>query len=168
MRSLIKSLPALANVIIFLLFIFMLFSIMGLQSFGGSMYKRCRESEAPTAHYFWEIDESIERLCNKQSGMGGFQCPESRYCGEPIDHDIPLWADNVTQSELIDYGLVNFDNLLTSLLTIFQAITLEGWTKIMYNVSSARRHAAAHGLGDQVLRWILLHALCALRRVLRA
>ena len=43
----------------------------------------------------------------------------------------------MTSSELIDYDLVNFDNLLTSLLTIFQAITLEGWTKIMYNVSAS-------------------------------
>ena len=68
--------------------------------------------------------------------MGGFDCPVNRYCGEPIMYEIPLWADNVTSSELIDYGLINFDNLMISLLTIFQAITLEGWTKIMYNVTN--------------------------------
>ena len=35
---------------------------------------------------------------------------------------------------MIDYGITNFDNLGAGIVTIFQMITLEGWTKIMYNL----------------------------------
>ena len=31
----------------------------------------------------------------------------------------------------LNYGLTNFDNIFNALLTIFQCITMEGWTKIM-------------------------------------
>jgi len=31
-----------------------------------------------------------------------------------------------------NYGVTNFDNIFMSLVTVFQIITLEGWTKIMY------------------------------------
>ena len=32
-------------------------------------------------------------------------------------------------------GLVGFDNIFTALLTVFQCITLEGWTSVLYLVS---------------------------------
>lgn len=32
-------------------------------------------------------------------------------------------------------GITNFDNFGLSMLTVFQCITLEGWTNVMYNVS---------------------------------
>ncbi len=33
-----------------------------------------------------------------------------------------------------NYGITNFDNILWAWLTIFQCITLEGWTPVMYQV----------------------------------
>lgn len=32
----------------------------------------------------------------------------------------------------LNYGITNFDNVLSAFLTIFQCITMEGWTIIMY------------------------------------
>lgn len=32
-------------------------------------------------------------------------------------------------------GITNFDNFGLAMLTVFQCITLEGWTNVMYNVS---------------------------------
>ena len=32
------------------------------------------------------------------------------------------------------YGIVSFDNLAWAMLSIFQMITLEGWTIVMYNL----------------------------------
>jgi len=37
----------------------------------------------------------------------------------------------------LNYGLSNFDNIFNAFLTIFQCITLEGWTKIMYIMQDA-------------------------------
>lgn len=34
-----------------------------------------------------------------------------------------------------NFGITNFDNFGLSMLTVFQCITLEGWTDVMYNVS---------------------------------
>lgn len=33
-------------------------------------------------------------------------------------------------------GITNFDNFGLSMLTVFQCITLEGWTDVLYNVRS--------------------------------
>lgn len=35
-----------------------------------------------------------------------------------------------------NYGITNFDNIGYAMLTVFQCITLEGWTDIMYAVST--------------------------------
>ena len=35
-----------------------------------------------------------------------------------------------------NFGITNFDNILFAVLTVFQCITMEGWTDILYNVSS--------------------------------
>lgn len=32
-------------------------------------------------------------------------------------------------------GITQFDNILFSVLTVFQCITMEGWTTVLYNVS---------------------------------
>ena len=45
------------------------------------------------------------------------------YCGS--------FEDDLINMEVIDYGFTNFNNLLSSMFTIFQCITLEGWSDIM-------------------------------------
>ena len=45
--SLKKSIPALVNVVFFLVFIFILFGIMGTANYSGALYARCRISETP-------------------------------------------------------------------------------------------------------------------------
>ena len=32
------------------------------------------------------------------------------------------------------YGIISFDNIGYSMLTVFQSITMEGWTTILYKV----------------------------------
>lgn len=34
-------------------------------------------------------------------------------------------------------GITQFDNILFAVLTVFQCITMEGWTAVLYNVSSS-------------------------------
>lgn len=35
-------------------------------------------------------------------------------------------------------GITNFDNFALSMLTVFQCVTLEGWTDVLYNVNYQR------------------------------
>jgi Ion transport protein len=50
-----------------------------------------------------------------------------------IEKKISLEVDNVTSWDFIQYGYFNFDNIGTSILSVFRVITLEGWTGVMYN-----------------------------------
>lgn len=57
-------------------------------------------------------------------GEGGFQCTEvgpEYVCGD--DWEGP------------NFGITNFDNFGLAMLTVFQCITLEGWTDVLYYVS---------------------------------
>lgn len=33
-----------------------------------------------------------------------------------------------------NYGITNFDNFFLAMLTVFQCVTMEGWTDVMYYV----------------------------------
>lgn len=69
-----------------MLFIFLLFGILGVQQFKGVFYQRCRETPYPindtvtglAAH--WPIDYEVERLCTID-GSGSFQCPKNKEPG---------------------------------------------------------------------------------------
>lgn len=36
------------------------------------------------------------------------------------------------------FGITNFDNIAYAMLTVFQCITMEGWTEVLYYVSYYR------------------------------
>lgn len=67
--SLLDSLPALGNVAMFLLFIILLFSILGLQLFNGLLENRCRLTSDPIDG-FWQADPSTADICG-----GNLDCP---------------------------------------------------------------------------------------------
>lgn len=54
-------------------------------------------------------------------------------CGDLSKHNLPIERDKPEEQELIWYDIINFNNVPTSLYTIFQCLTLENWTYIMYN-----------------------------------
>ena len=88
------------------------------------------------AYTSWPIVEEIERLC-ALDGQGNFECPSPYTCGSPDMFDLTLESEGVTNQGLISYGIITFDNIGVALITIFQMITLEGWTDLMYNLSDA-------------------------------
>jgi hypothetical protein len=135
-NALLSSVPSLLNAVCFMLFIFILFGILGVQQFEGSMYQRCRLTEFPLDDGTWPYDESIPTLCRKPI-QGETQCPVGTWCKHPLDGGLDKSVDSPIEQALIDFGLANFDNLAYAILTIFQMITMEGWTKIMYNLMDA-------------------------------
>ena len=64
------------------------------------------------------VDEDDPTLCG-----GNYQCDEAagHECRE-------FW-------EGPNFGITNFDNFGLSMLTVFQCVTLEGWTDVLYWVS---------------------------------
>jgi hypothetical protein len=55
-------------------------------------------------------------------------------CGNLADYGLDVYNDEPWNQELIFFNIVNFDNFLKAFLMLFQAITLEGWSMMMYNV----------------------------------
>ena len=64
--------------------------------------------------------ESPSPCANRSSS--GFHCPDQFDCLEN-------W-------EGPNFGITNFDNFGLAMLTVFQCITMEGWTDVMYYVST--------------------------------
>lgn len=63
--------------------------------------------------------------------------PKTYKCGAPKDFNLPVATDNLKTDALVFYDIINFDNYGRALLSIFVAITLEGWVLMMYNYMDA-------------------------------
>ncbi|CAK62390.1 unnamed protein product (macronuclear) [Paramecium tetraurelia] len=120
--TLLDSLPALGNVVIFLLFIIILFGILGLQIFMGALENRCRMTEHPVGNEW--VASNYTKLCQDSSN-----CPDGTYCGNPNTYNLP---QQESDDETFNYGYTNFNNIISATFTIFQALTTEGWTKLIF------------------------------------
>lgn len=49
-----------------------------------------------------------------------------------MQYNFPLEYDDVINNPTINYGITSFDNLFDAMVTIFQVLTKEGWSEIMY------------------------------------
>ena len=63
--ALIQSIPDFFNVVIFLLFVFILFAILGTHQYNGMFYNECRFSPVPEAPNSWLVDYNVSRVCSK-------------------------------------------------------------------------------------------------------
>lgn len=116
-----------------MIYILLLFAILGTHLYNGDFYNACRYSQIPESPGNWAIDESIGRICSK-TGSGLFECPTDRYCGNPEDFDLSIDHENITTRPYMYYGIHKFDNIFESLLVVFQLITSEAWSSYMYNL----------------------------------
>jgi len=161
------SIPKLGNVSIMGVFIFVVFSIIGITLMPGIFHRRCRETSDPVFcpgcepggcwQWNYTTTDSAGRLCG-----GRYMCEEGEFCrGHPEDVDEllrPVFSGDwprpdigggkwcvgsepnrfsVIGKEVIGIpqsDFVNFDNLGAAFLLVFQCMTKEGWTDLMYHV----------------------------------
>ncbi|KAF1773904.1 Voltage-dependent channel, four helix bundle domain [Phytophthora cactorum] len=163
--ALLKSIPELLTVVAFLCFLFFLYGVIGVQLWSGVLHPRCRITPYPLrlgpevtfSHFdeykgrqcFWPVaDESPARTCSL--GDDQFrQCPDGQICGSDYDdfgnfrftHPDSLIVqrilDSSTYSADLNWGFLHFDNIGSASLAIFQCITREGWSDIMYMLQDA-------------------------------
>lgn len=133
-NTLIKSLPNLVNVAVFLFFIFTIFGIMGQQLWSSKFYNRCRLTESPLPNStYWPKSELYTRVCSNEEW--GYKCEGGTFCGNPIDFGISLADDGVYSDSYIQFALPSFDNFFKSFIAQFQMLTLDTWSLVMANVS---------------------------------
>ena len=62
--ALIQAIPGFLNVVAFLLFIFILFAILGLYQYAGIFDNKCRTTPLPVNSTYWPTDPSLpDRVC---------------------------------------------------------------------------------------------------------
>ncbi|XP_062850682.1 voltage-dependent L-type calcium channel subunit alpha-1C isoform X2 [Trichomycterus rosablanca] len=121
LNSIIKAMVPLLHIALLVLFVIIIYAIIGLELFMGKMHRTCflfRDGHKGP------IAEEKPAPCAPNSAHG-------RHC----------FPSNTTQCmmgwEGPNDGITNFDNFAFAMLTVFQCITMEGWTDVLYWMQDA-------------------------------
>lgn len=136
-NTMLEAFDPLMNVVMLTMFIFFVFSVLGMELFQGQGGNLCLDvrnvdvTKPIGAGNMW-IPHEDGRNCG-----GDYQCPSPYSCmAVGRTRDVPT-ADNPNGKAIIQHvnmnnGITGYDNLGQSLLTVFVAVTLEGWVDVMY------------------------------------
>nr|XP_015211897.1 PREDICTED: voltage-dependent R-type calcium channel subunit alpha-1E isoform X6 [Lepisosteus oculatus] len=116
LKSIMKAMVPLLQIGLLLFFAILMFAIIGLEFYSGKLHHTC--TQAPNILDNETVDGSeLEFPC------GFRECPKKYNC-------TPDWIGP-------NDGITQFDNILFAVLTVFQCITMEGWTTVLYNTNDA-------------------------------
>ncbi|XP_076393898.1 ca[2+]-channel protein alpha[[1]] subunit D isoform X10 [Megachile rotundata] len=116
LNSILRAMIPLLHIALLVLFVIIIYAIIGLELFSGKMHKTCRHNVT---------DAIMEGPV--PCGPGGFQCEK---VGPEYHCSKRFW-------EGPNWGITNFDNFGLAMLTVFQCVTLEGWTDVLYSIEDA-------------------------------
>uniref|UniRef100_A0A8C1SXY3 Voltage-dependent calcium channel type A subunit alpha-1 n=1 Tax=Cyprinus carpio TaxID=7962 RepID=A0A8C1SXY3_CYPCA len=111
LKSIIKAMVPLLQIGLLLFFAILMFAIIGLEFYSGKLHHTCLPSPDILGM------EKLSFAC------GVRKCPEKYTCSGS-------WIGP-------NDGITQFDNILFAVLTVFQCITMEGWTAVLYNTNDA-------------------------------
>eukprot|EP01061_Rhynchopus_euleeides_P018889 TRINITY_DN3112_c0_g1_i10.p1 TRINITY_DN3112_c0_g1~~TRINITY_DN3112_c0_g1_i10.p1 ORF type:complete len:1789 (+),score=650.62 TRINITY_DN3112_c0_g1_i10:673-5367(+) len=135
-QSILASLPNLGDVFVLYCFFLLIMGIISVQQWRGLLSLHCVTEEShqavlQTGNESLYILTQSTRVCTNASHfhIGGHPCDWGevcvRYGGNP------------------EGGLLSFDNIGVASLTLFVALTLEGWTDSMYETMDATTYFAS-------------------------
>ncbi|XP_077309238.1 voltage-dependent R-type calcium channel subunit alpha-1E isoform X5 [Lithobates pipiens] len=110
LKSIMKAMVPLLQIGLLLFFAILMFAIIGLEFYSGKLHKACYRNQSG-----WDA-------MDPPHPCGVPRCPDGYECKEWIGPN-----DGITQ----------FDNILFAVLTVFQCITMEGWTTVLYTTNDA-------------------------------
>ncbi|XP_058023864.1 voltage-dependent P/Q-type calcium channel subunit alpha-1A-like [Ahaetulla prasina] len=113
LKSIMKAMIPLLQIGLLLFFAILIFAIIGLEFYLGKFHTACKDIHT---------DEIMQEApCGKEAPSR--LCPNGTECKE-------YWQGP-------NYGITQFDNILFAVLTVFQCITMEGWTNLLYYSNDA-------------------------------
>uniref|UniRef100_A0A8D3ATU1 Voltage-dependent L-type calcium channel subunit alpha n=1 Tax=Scophthalmus maximus TaxID=52904 RepID=A0A8D3ATU1_SCOMX len=116
LNSIIKAMVPLLHIALLVLFVIIIYAIIGLELFIGKMHATCYVIQSGA------LAEEESTPC-AVSGHGRHCLLNGSICREG-------WQGP-------NNGITNFDNFLFAMLTVFQCITMEGWTDVLYWMNDA-------------------------------
>uniref|UniRef100_G1T2E4 Voltage-dependent P/Q-type calcium channel subunit alpha n=1 Tax=Oryctolagus cuniculus TaxID=9986 RepID=G1T2E4_RABIT len=115
LKSIMKAMIPLLQIGLLLFFAILIFAIIGLEFYMGKFHTTCFEEGTD------DIQGESPAPCGTEEPAR--TCPNGTRCQ-------PYW-------EGPNNGITQFDNILFAVLTVFQCITMEGWTDLLYNSNDA-------------------------------
>ena len=106
LSALFSAIPLLGDSFLILIFFYLIFAVAGLQLFQGLLKKQCFYSKfgIPTINRYF---------------CGNVKCPSiNQMCGK--------------MNENPNFEVNNFDNIFYAFFNVFQIVTMDGWTGILY------------------------------------
>ncbi|XP_057654932.1 muscle calcium channel subunit alpha-1 isoform X5 [Diorhabda carinulata] len=116
LNSILRAMVPLLHIALLVLFVIIIYAIIGLELFSGKMHMTCVDNTTGK-----QMDDP--HPCGVDVGFNCTQISINMKCQEG-------WTGP-------NDGITNFDNFGLSMLTVFQCITLEGWTDVLYNIQDA-------------------------------
>ncbi|XP_063907007.1 voltage-dependent calcium channel type A subunit alpha-1 isoform X5 [Zophobas morio] len=126
LKSIIKAMAPLLQIGLLVLFAIVIFAIIGLEFYSGALHRTC--------YSLYDIDEiakegDAEVPCNTDNETQA-RSQGSNWCRDGNSVCLERW-------EGPNNGITSFDNIGFAMLTVFQCITMEGWTAILYWMNDA-------------------------------
>uniref|UniRef100_A0A8C6NPN2 Voltage-dependent L-type calcium channel subunit alpha n=1 Tax=Nothobranchius furzeri TaxID=105023 RepID=A0A8C6NPN2_NOTFU len=119
MNSILKAMLPLLHIALLVFLLVTIYAIMGLELFKCKMHKTCYYTGT---NIYAAAEAELPAPC-AQAGNG-------RRCMINGSECRPGW-------EGPNNGITHFDNIGFAMLTVYQCITMEGWTKVLYWVNDA-------------------------------
>ncbi|KTG33779.1 hypothetical protein cypCar_00006981 [Cyprinus carpio] len=113
LKSIMKAMVPLLQIGLLLFFAIVMFAIIGVEFYMGKFHFTCFKVD--TGEKVGDYPCGAERPSRV--------CPNGTICRE-------YWTGP-------NFGITNFDNILFAILTVFQCITMEGWTDVLYHANDA-------------------------------
>ncbi|GFS62112.1 voltage-dependent calcium channel type A subunit alpha-1 [Trichonephila clavipes] len=123
LKSIIKAMAPLLQIGLLVLFAIVIFAIIGLEFYSGALHKTCYLI-ADSDEVFKEGEAETPCYKGENAPYGTRSCPSNiSECREGWDGP--------------NHGITSFDNIFFAMLTVFQCITMEGWTAMLYWTNDA-------------------------------
>ncbi|CAB4055192.1 CACNA1B [Lepeophtheirus salmonis] len=125
MSSIGKAIGPLVNIALLLLFAVIIFAIVGLEFYAGALNTTC-----------YSLDD-LNTIVTE--GEGGAPC----FPGQEKKAPMGSYTCNIQKSVCLEKwegpnsGITSFDNIGLAMLTVFQCVSMEGWTPILYWTNDA-------------------------------
>uniref|UniRef100_A0A669DWU3 Voltage-dependent L-type calcium channel subunit alpha n=1 Tax=Oreochromis niloticus TaxID=8128 RepID=A0A669DWU3_ORENI len=117
LNSIMKAMVPLLHIALLVLFVIIIYAIIGLELFIGRMHRTCYYIGTGTIEHTDDPVPCAFAGHGRQCIINGSEC-RGRWDGP-------------------NGGITNFDNFFFAMLTVFQCITMEGWTDVLYWMNDA-------------------------------
>uniref|UniRef100_F1KQB4 Voltage-dependent L-type calcium channel subunit alpha n=2 Tax=Ascaris TaxID=6251 RepID=F1KQB4_ASCSU len=127
LNAILRAMIPLLHIALLVMFVIIIYAIIGLELFCGKLHSTC-------------VDPATGQLAQHTPSPCGF-ATTAFHCQPSGHYEGVKWiCTSNTTWQGPNNGITNFDNFGLAMLTVFQCVSLEGWTDVMYWVNDSVGH----------------------------